>query len=61
MDYVDAAFEALRVVLRTIRPLRIVLQEILIFIGAGWLEDTGPTPADLPTLAATLEKAVALA
>jgi hypothetical protein len=46
---------------RTITPLRIVLQEILIVIGAGWLENTDPTPAHLRPLPATLEKAVTLA
>jgi hypothetical protein len=61
MDYIDAAFEALHVVLPNDLPLRIVLQEILIVIGAGWLEDSEPAHADLRALALALEKAVGLA
>jgi len=61
MDYVDAAMDALKVVLPNDVPLRIVLQEILIAMGLGWLENSDPTPGDLRALEAALARAVALA
>lgn len=61
MDYIDAAMNALRVVLPNEQPIRIVLQEILVVIGAGWLENSDPTPGDLRALDAALARAVALA
>jgi hypothetical protein len=61
MDYVDAALDALGVVLPNDVPLRIVLHEILVVIGAGWLDDRDPAPSDLDNLARALEKAVAAA
>ncbi|HSC17799.1 MAG TPA: hypothetical protein VLC74_02690 [Rhizomicrobium sp.] len=61
MDYIDAAMNALRVVLPNEQPIRIVLQEILIAMGLGWLENSDPTPGDLRALDAALARAVAIA
>jgi hypothetical protein len=61
MDYVDAALNALHVVLPNEQPVRIVLQEILIAMGVGWLENSDPTPGDMRALDAALARAVALA
>ena len=61
MDYIDAALDALRVVLPNDAPLRCVLHEVLIVICAGWLEDSDPAPRDLRVLAVALERAVAAA
>jgi hypothetical protein len=61
MDYMDAALDALRVVLPDDPPLRIVLQEMLVVLCFGWLDDRDPSHADFRALAAALEKAVAAA
>lgn len=61
MDYMDAAMNALRVVLPNEQPIRIVLQEILITMGVGWLENGDPSPGDLRALDAALARAVAAA
>jgi hypothetical protein len=42
-------------------PLRIVLQEMLVVLCFGWLDDRDPTQSDLRALTAALEKAVAAA
>lgn len=61
MDYVDAALNALHVVLPNEQPVRIVLQEILIAIGVGWIENSDPSLGDMRALDAALARAVALA
>jgi len=61
MDYMDAALDALRVVLPDDPPLRMVLQELLVVLCFGWLDDRDPTQSDLRALTAALEKAVAAA
>jgi hypothetical protein len=61
LDYVDAALDALAVVIPNEQPIRIVLREILLVIGLGWIDDRDPTRADFLHLAAALEKAVAAA
>jgi hypothetical protein len=61
MDYIDAAMSALHVVLPNDAPLRIVLQEILVAIGVGWVGDSDPAPGDFRALAAALARAVAAA
>lgn len=61
MDYIDAALDALQVVLPNDPSLRMVLREILAVIGAGWLDNTDPAAGDLRALAAALERAVAAA
>jgi hypothetical protein len=59
MEYMDAALDALRVVLPDDPPLRIVLQEMLVVLCFGWLDDRNPTEAEFRALSATLERAVA--
>ena len=50
--------DALRVVLPDDPPLRMVLQEMLVVLCFGWLDNRDPTHSDLRTLTAALEKAV---
>ena len=52
---------AARTVLPNDQPLRIVLQEILIAVGVGWVENSDPTLGDMRALDAALARAVALA
>ena len=61
MDYVDAALDALAVVLPNEQPIRMVLREILLVVCLGWMDECDPTRADLLRLQAALEKAVAAA
>ena len=61
MDYIDAALDALKIVLPNDVPLRIVLHEILVVIAGGWLVDSEPTQRDLRHLASALKRAVAAA
>jgi hypothetical protein len=61
MNYIDAALDALATVMPNELPIRIVLREMLLVVCFGWIDDRDPTHADLRTLAAALEKAVAAA
>ena len=61
MEYLNAALDALRVVLPADPPLRMVLQEMLVVLCLGWLDDRDPTEAEFRALSAALERAVAAA
>ena len=61
MDYIDAALDALAVVMPNEQPIRIMLQEILPVICFGWLDDREPSEADLARLQRAIEQAVAVA
>ena len=43
------------------KPIRLVLQEMLVVICLGWMDNRDPTAGDLRALTAALEKAVAAA
>ena len=60
MDYIDAALDALAVVMPNEQPIRMVLREVLLVICFGWIDDRDPTRADFAHLQAALEKAVAM-
>ncbi len=57
----EAALDALAVVMPGEQPLRIVLQRILTTVCFGWIDDRDPAPADFLHLEAALKEAVAAA
>ncbi|MBV9571429.1 MAG: hypothetical protein JO056_09335 [Alphaproteobacteria bacterium] len=61
IDYFDAAMDAIATVLPNDKPIRIVLQEILLVVFGCWIDDHEPMQTDLARLRAALERAVAAA
>jgi hypothetical protein len=61
MEYIDAALDALATVMPNEQPIRIVLQELLVVLCLGWVDNRDPSHADLRHLQTALEKAVAVA